>query len=75
MPKELDAPIAAFNGMLGCLERGFTQLKQVCAEMAHDVRVWALAGLRLLLSRGPRLGLWGVRSASALWRSHALFHE
>jgi two-component system, OmpR family, heavy metal sensor histidine kinase CusS len=37
-PPELDALIAAFNGMLDRLERGFTQLKQVSADMAHDLR-------------------------------------
>jgi two-component system, OmpR family, heavy metal sensor histidine kinase CusS len=38
VPPELDALIAAFNGMLDRLERGFTQLKQVSADMAHDLR-------------------------------------
>jgi two-component system, OmpR family, heavy metal sensor histidine kinase CusS len=37
-PPELDALIAAFNSMLDRLERGFTQLKQVSADMAHDLR-------------------------------------
>jgi two-component system heavy metal sensor histidine kinase CusS len=37
-PPELDAVIAAFNGMLDRLERGFTQLRQVSADMAHDLR-------------------------------------
>jgi two-component system heavy metal sensor histidine kinase CusS len=37
-PPELDALIAAFNGMLDRLERGFIQLKQVSADMAHDLR-------------------------------------
>ncbi|HGL6717618.1 heavy metal sensor histidine kinase [Burkholderia contaminans] len=37
-PPELDTLIAAFNGMLDRLERGFTQLKQVSADMAHDLR-------------------------------------
>jgi two-component system heavy metal sensor histidine kinase CusS len=37
-PPELDALIAAFNGMLDRLERGFTQMKQVSADMAHDLR-------------------------------------
>ncbi|CAB3796981.1 heavy metal sensor histidine kinase [Pararobbsia alpina] len=37
-PRELDALIGAFNGMLNRLERGFTQLKQVSADMAHDLR-------------------------------------
>jgi two-component system, OmpR family, heavy metal sensor histidine kinase CusS len=37
-PPELDMLIAAFNGMLDRLERGFTQLKQVSADMAHDLR-------------------------------------
>ncbi|GAB2871029.1 sensor histidine kinase [Paraburkholderia jirisanensis] len=37
-PRELDALIGAFNGMLDRLERGFTQLKQVSADMAHDLR-------------------------------------
>jgi two-component system heavy metal sensor histidine kinase CusS len=37
-PRELDALIGAFNGMLNRLELGFTQLKQVSADMAHDLR-------------------------------------
>jgi two-component system heavy metal sensor histidine kinase CusS len=37
-PRELDALIGAFNSMLNRLERGFTQLKQVSADMAHDLR-------------------------------------
>jgi two-component system, OmpR family, heavy metal sensor histidine kinase CusS len=37
-PPELDALIAAFNGMLDRLELGFTQLKQVSSDMAHDLR-------------------------------------
>jgi two-component system heavy metal sensor histidine kinase CusS len=37
-PRELDALIGAFNNMLDRLERGFTQLKQVSADMAHDLR-------------------------------------
>jgi two-component system, OmpR family, heavy metal sensor histidine kinase CusS len=37
-PPELDALITAFNGMLDRLERGFTQLKQVSEDMAHDLR-------------------------------------
>jgi two-component system, OmpR family, heavy metal sensor histidine kinase CusS len=37
-PPELDALIAGFNGMLDRLERGFAQLKQVSADMAHDLR-------------------------------------
>jgi two-component system heavy metal sensor histidine kinase CusS len=37
-PRELDALIRAFNGMLDRLERGFTQLSQVSADMAHDLR-------------------------------------
>ncbi|MDQ7980838.1 heavy metal sensor histidine kinase [Paraburkholderia sp. SARCC-3016] len=37
-PPELDALIGAFNAMLDRLERGFTQLKQVSADMAHDLR-------------------------------------
>jgi len=37
-PRELDTLIGAFNGMLDRLERGFTQLKQVSADMAHDLR-------------------------------------
>lgn len=37
-PPELDVLIAAFNGMLDRLERGFTQMKQVSADMAHDLR-------------------------------------
>jgi two-component system heavy metal sensor histidine kinase CusS len=37
-PPELDALIGAFNGMLDRLERSFTQLKQVSADMAHDLR-------------------------------------
>jgi two-component system, OmpR family, heavy metal sensor histidine kinase CusS len=38
VPPELDALIAGFNGMLDRLERGFAQLKQVSADMAHDLR-------------------------------------
>jgi HAMP domain-containing protein len=34
-PRELDGLIGAFNSMLNRLERGFTQLKQVSADMAH----------------------------------------
>ncbi|MEX3956147.1 heavy metal sensor histidine kinase [Trinickia sp. EG282A] len=37
-PRELDPLIDAFNAMLDRLERGFTQLKQVSADMAHDLR-------------------------------------
>lgn len=37
-PRELDALIRAFNSMLNRLERGFTQLEQVSADMAHDLR-------------------------------------
>jgi len=37
-PPELGALIAGFNGMLDRLDRGFTQLKQVAADMAHDLR-------------------------------------
>jgi two-component system heavy metal sensor histidine kinase CusS len=37
-PRELDGLIGAFNSMLNRLERGFTQLKQVSADMAHDLR-------------------------------------
>ena len=37
-PRELDALIGAFNSMLDRLELGFTQLKQVSADMAHDLR-------------------------------------
>jgi two-component system heavy metal sensor histidine kinase CusS len=37
-PPELDALITSFNGMLDRLERGFTQMKQVSADMAHDLR-------------------------------------
>jgi two-component system heavy metal sensor histidine kinase CusS len=37
-PRELDVLIGAFNGMLNRLELGFTQLKQVSADMAHDLR-------------------------------------
>jgi two-component system, OmpR family, heavy metal sensor histidine kinase CusS len=37
-PPEFDALVAAFNGMLDRLEHGFTQLKQVSADMAHDLR-------------------------------------
>ncbi|ABE37228.1 Heavy metal sensor signal transduction histidine kinases (STHK) [Paraburkholderia xenovorans LB400] len=36
-PPELDALIAGLNGMLDRIERGFTQLKQVSADMAHDL--------------------------------------
>lgn len=37
-PQELDAVIGQFNAMLARLERGFTDLKQVSADMAHDLR-------------------------------------
>lgn len=37
-PAELDALISQFNAMLARLERGFEQLKQVSADMAHDLR-------------------------------------
>ncbi len=37
-PQELDAMILQFNAMLDRLENGFTQLKQVSADMAHDLR-------------------------------------
>ncbi|MGF6767882.1 two-component system heavy metal sensor histidine kinase CusS [Paraburkholderia sp. GAS199] len=37
-PPELDALIAGFNGMLDRLDRGFSQLKQVTSDMAHDLR-------------------------------------
>jgi len=37
-PPELDPLVDAFNAMLDRLERGFTQLKQVSADMAHDLR-------------------------------------
>jgi two-component system heavy metal sensor histidine kinase CusS len=36
-PPELDPLIVALNGMLDRIERGFTQLKQVSADMAHDL--------------------------------------
>ncbi|MCU1727903.1 heavy metal sensor histidine kinase [Pseudomonas sp. 7P_10.2_Bac1] len=37
-PREIKAVIMPFNAMLERLERGFTQLKQVSADMAHDLR-------------------------------------
>ena len=37
-PRELDLLIAQINAMLERLERGFEQLKQVSADMAHDLR-------------------------------------
>lgn len=37
-PPELDSLIVALNGMLDRLEQGFTQMKQVSADMAHDLR-------------------------------------
>jgi two-component system heavy metal sensor histidine kinase CusS len=37
-PRELEPVIRAFNGMLDRLERGYTQLSQVSADMAHDLR-------------------------------------
>ncbi|VVE20290.1 two-component sensor histidine kinase [Pandoraea capi] len=37
-PAELDALVVSINAMLGRLERGFTQLQQVSADMAHDLR-------------------------------------
>ncbi|NIF31749.1 heavy metal sensor histidine kinase [Enterobacter sp. Cy-643] len=38
VPMELDALIDQINAMLERLERGFQQLKQVSADMAHDLR-------------------------------------
>lgn len=38
LPPELDTLIDQFNAMLARLERGFQQLKQVSADMAHDLR-------------------------------------
>jgi two-component system heavy metal sensor histidine kinase CusS len=38
IPAELAPLILAFNGMLDRLERGYTQLSQVSADMAHDLR-------------------------------------
>lgn len=38
VPMELDALIDPINAMLERLERGFQQLKQVSADMAHDLR-------------------------------------
>ncbi|MBW9462575.1 heavy metal sensor histidine kinase [Kluyvera sp. EC_51] len=38
VPTELDALIDSVNAMLERLERGFQQLKQVSADMAHDLR-------------------------------------
>jgi two-component system heavy metal sensor histidine kinase CusS len=38
VPRELEAMVLQFNAMLDRLERGFTQLKQVSADMAHDLR-------------------------------------
>ncbi|MGE7991375.1 heavy metal sensor histidine kinase [Pseudomonas sp. NPDC089554] len=37
-PTELAALVEQFNAMLERLERGFEQLKQVSADMAHDLR-------------------------------------
>jgi two-component system, OmpR family, heavy metal sensor histidine kinase CusS len=37
-PRELDTLILQFNAMLDRLERGFTDLRQVSADMAHDLR-------------------------------------
>jgi two-component system heavy metal sensor histidine kinase CusS len=37
-PRELLPLIDSFNGMLGRLETGFSQLSQVSADMAHDLR-------------------------------------
>ncbi|VVD97793.1 two-component sensor histidine kinase [Pandoraea aquatica] len=37
-PAELDVLVSSINAMLGRLERGFTQLQQVSADMAHDLR-------------------------------------
>jgi len=55
-PPELDALIAALNGMLDRLERGFTQLKQVSADMAHDLRtpIGNLLGLTEVGLNQPR---------------------
>lgn len=38
VPTELDTLIDQINAMLDRLERGFQQLKQVSADMAHDLR-------------------------------------
>ena len=35
---ELQPLVAAFNQMLGRLERGYQQLSQVSVDMAHDLR-------------------------------------
>lgn len=37
-PTELRGLVNSVNGMLGRLERGFNQLSQVSADMAHDLR-------------------------------------
>lgn len=37
-PRELDLLIEQVNAMLGRLDNGFEQLKQVSADMAHDLR-------------------------------------
>jgi len=37
-PAELEVLVTSINAMLGRLERGFTQLQQVSADMAHDLR-------------------------------------
>jgi two-component system heavy metal sensor histidine kinase CusS len=55
-PAELTPLVLAFNSMLGRLERGFTQLSQVSADMAHDLRtpIANLLGQTEVALRQPR---------------------
>lgn len=56
VPRELAPVIAAFNAMLDRLEHGFTQLSQVSADMAHDLRtpIGNLLGQTEVALRQPR---------------------
>jgi two-component system heavy metal sensor histidine kinase CusS len=56
VPRELSPVIAAFNAMLDRLEQGFTQLSQVSADMAHDLRtpIGNLLGQMEVALRQPR---------------------
>jgi two-component system heavy metal sensor histidine kinase CusS len=56
VPSELAPLIAALNAMLDRLERGFTRLSQVSADMAHDLRtpISNLLGQTEVALRQPR---------------------
>jgi two-component system heavy metal sensor histidine kinase CusS len=55
-PSELLPLVSAFNAMLSRLERGFIQLSQVSADMAHDLRtpIANLLGQTEVALRQPR---------------------